>query len=114
MIREYHWLNLLCKILERRLTSRLRFHEGKVYNVSVSPFFGIEAPSRRGNVRGDIAVAFSCSPGAGKELAETVVAEMEALQEDGPSREDMETALQVELRSHEEEVQENSWWLEVR
>jgi hypothetical protein len=68
-VKEYHWLNLLCKLLERRLIERLRFRDGRLYTVEVSVFFGLEAPSRQGPVRGDIAVGFSCSPGDGKALA---------------------------------------------
>jgi hypothetical protein len=45
---------------------------------------------------------------------EAVLAEVEALQEAGPSEEDIKTALAVELRAHEEAVQENTWWLDVR
>lgn len=87
-VREYHWLCLLVKLLDRRLTAKLRFAEGRVYNVDVSMFFAAEAPSRAGPVRGDLAVAFSCSPGEGAHLAAMVVDVVEALQVclPGPAR----------------------------
>lgn len=79
-MRDYHWLALIVKLLERKLTARLRFSEGHVYSVDVSLFFAAEAPSRVGPVRGDIAVAFSCSPGKGAALGAVVVETLEALQ----------------------------------
>jgi hypothetical protein len=108
-----HWLELLCKIFERRLTSRLRFEGGHIYNVAVSPSFSFEVPNRPVAMHGDVAVSFSCSPGSAKALAEQVLIEMETLQGEGPSEEDMATALQIELRAHEIQLQENSWWLQV-
>jgi hypothetical protein len=110
---DVYWLDLLCKIIERQLTSRLRFEGGHIYNVAVSPSFSIEVPNRPVAVRGGVSVSFSCSPGSAKALAEKVLSEMEALQEQGPSEEDIATALQIELRAHEVELQENSWWLQV-
>ena len=77
---EMHWLALLCKLLERRLTARLRFDAGRVYTVSVDLFFGLEAPSRVESKRGDVAVSFTCGPGEGKALAQAVLDEMERLQ----------------------------------
>lgn len=110
---DVYWVDLLCKVIERRLTARLRFEGGAVYNVAVSASFSREAPSREGSVRGDVAVAFSCSPGCGRELGEQVLAEVQRLQEAGPSAEEVATALAIERRAHEEDLQENSWWLQV-
>lgn len=36
------------------------------------------------------------------------------VQESGPTQEEVDTALMVEQRGHEEAVQENTWWLDVR
>lgn len=112
---ESYWLLAICKLLEHRLTKKLRFEGGAIYSVGVSPFFGHEAPSRRdAPIRGDVAVQFSCAPGAQAALAHTVVAEVAALQTDGPSAEEVATALALEQRGHEVEVETNQWWLEVR
>lgn len=42
------WLAVACKVLEGKLLQRLRFEFGDVYTVSVGSFFGMEAPSRKG------------------------------------------------------------------
>ena len=47
------WIDLCCRLLETRLLQRLRFASGKVYSVAASPYFGGEAPSREGLLRGE-------------------------------------------------------------
>lgn len=112
---ESYWLLAICKLLEHRLTKRLRFEGGAIYSVAVSPFFGHEAPSRRdAPIRGDVAVQFSCAPGAQTALARAVVAEVALLQDAGPTQEEVATALALEQRGHEVEIETNEWWLQVR
>eukprot|EP00892_Ulva_mutabilis_P009176 jgi/Ulvmu1/6630/UM003_0268.1 len=111
---ESYWLLAICKLLEHRLTQKLRFEGGAIYSVGVSPFFGHEAPSRRdAPIRGDVAVQFSCAPGAQAGLAAAVVAEVALLQERGPSEEEVATALALEQRTHEVDMESNQWWLEM-
>ena len=83
-VQDYHWLALLIKILERRLTQRLRFAQGSLYSVSVSPFFELEAPSAKECLRGDVAVSFTCAPGMGRALAEQCLAALDELQVRSP------------------------------
>lgn len=111
---EAHWLSAICKLLEHRLTERLRFQAGSIYSVQVSSFFSLEAPSRKGPLRGDVAVQFTCSPGSGTKLGAAVLQEVAALQDNGPSEEEVANALTLERRSNELDVDSNSWWLGVR
>lgn len=108
------WVSLCCKLLEQRLLRKLRFESGGVYTCAVSPFFGCEAPSWRGPLRGDIAISFSCDPAAARRLSEMAMVEVEVLQSAGPDADEVATVLNLEARSHENEVQENGYWLEVR
>lgn len=110
---EAHWLSAICKLLEHRLTEKLRFQAGSIYSVQVSSFFALEAPSRKGPLRGDVAVQFTCSPGSGTELGAMVLQEVAALQDNGPSGDEVANALTLERRAHELDVESNSWWLGV-
>jgi hypothetical protein len=111
---EAHWLSAICKLLEHRLTEKLRFQAGSIYSVQVSHFFALEAPSRKGTLRGDVAVQFTCSPGSGTELGAAVLQEVAALQDSGPTEEEVLTALTLERRANELDVESNSWWLGAR
>jgi hypothetical protein len=111
---EAHWLSAICKLLEHRLTEKLRFQAGSIYSVQVSHFFALEAPSRKGALRGDVAVQFTCSPGSGTELGAAVLQEVAALQDSGPTEEEVLTALTLERRANELDVESNSWWLGAR
>ena len=111
---ESMWLSLSCRLLEQRLLRKLRFESGDVYTCNVSPFFGCEAPSWQGPIRGDVAIAFSCDPSSSSRLSQKVMAELELLQKEGPEPDEVTTVLTVEARSRENEVQENQYWLEVR
>jgi hypothetical protein len=63
----------------------------QVYSVSASPFFGGEAPSRNGRLRGDVAVAFSCAPEDRAALVDAALGVIVGLQEEGPTAEEAET-----------------------
>lgn len=67
-VEEHLVLNLCVRVLESRLLKLLRFRFGEIYTVTASSFFGMEAPSREGNLRGDVAVRFSCDPQAAPRL----------------------------------------------
>ena len=111
---DMHWLSAICKLLEHRLTEKPRFQAGSIYSVQVTSFFSLEAPSRKGPLRGDVAVQFSCSPGSGTSLGAAVLQEVAALQDIGPTEEEVASALTLERRAHEVDVETNGWWLGVR
>lgn len=69
VIEEHLRLNLCVRVLESRLLKLLRFRFGEIYSASATSFFGMEAPSRQGPLRGDVAVRFSCDPQAAPRLA---------------------------------------------
>ena len=58
----------------------MRFKFGEVYTVSVSPFFGVAAPSTKGTVSGDVALGFSCDPANSRGLIHAALQEICKLQ----------------------------------
>ena len=106
---------LLCvfasSIMERRLLALLRFKFGEIYTCAASASFAFEDPLARGPLfRGDIMINFSCDPAAGKRLARLALEDITALRRDGPSAEEVATAVEVETRALEVREQENAYW----
>mmetsp|Transcript_12208 Transcript_12208/g.26250 ORF Transcript_12208/g.26250 Transcript_12208/m.26250 type:complete len:1102 (+) Transcript_12208:74-3379(+) len=107
---ELVWLGLGCRLLETRLLQRLRFQYGEIYTVAVSPFFGCEAPSNTGDPRGDVSISFTCDPRNRTKLAEMALEEVQALQEVGPSQEEVDTVVNLERLQYENSQEENNYW----
>ena len=106
---------LLCvfasSIMERRLLALLRFKFGEIYTCAASASFAFEDPLARGPLfRGDIMINFSCDPAAGKRLARLALEDIRALRRDGPTAEEVTTAVEVETRALEVREQENAYW----
>jgi len=112
VMEEVHFTGFICKLLETKIMQVLRFKHGQVYSVSVSAFLGGSKPSRFGNVRGDVAVSFSCDPDIAWKLVDLALDEVKSLQEEGPTSEDVSTILELEQRTYENGQQENAYWLD--
>ena len=52
----------------------------QVYSVSVSPFFGVQAPGPTPQLHGDLGINFSCSPANTHHLIDAAVSEVHRLQ----------------------------------
>ena len=52
----------------------------QVYTVSVSPFFGVQAPGPADTLQGDVGINFSCSPANTHHLIDAAVNEVKRLQ----------------------------------
>jgi len=106
---------LLCvfasSIMERRLLALLRFKFGEIYTCAVSASFAFEDPQARGALfRGDVMINFSCDPEAGRRLARLALEDIASLRREGPSLEEVATAIEVEQRALEVREQENGYW----
>uniref|UniRef100_A0A0D6R038 Peptidase M16 N-terminal domain-containing protein n=1 Tax=Araucaria cunninghamii TaxID=56994 RepID=A0A0D6R038_ARACU len=112
VMEEIHFVGFISKLLETKIMQVLRFKHGQIYSVSVSAFLGGNKPSRTGNVRGDIAVNFSCDPDSSWRLVDISLDEILHLQEETPADEDVSTVLEIEQRAHENGLQENGYWLD--
>ena len=78
----------------------LRFKFGEIYTCAASASFAYQDPQARGaSFRGDIMINFSCDPGAGHRLAALAMEDVRAMQRDGPSAEEVATAVEVETRA---------------
>ncbi|KAH9303201.1 hypothetical protein KI387_014784, partial [Taxus chinensis] len=112
VMEEIHFVGFITKLLETKIMQALRFKHGQVYSVNVSSFLGGNKPSRTGNVRGDVAINFSCDPDSSFRLVDISLDVISHLQEGGPSDEDVLTVLEIEQRVHENGLQENGYWLD--
>lgn len=112
VMEEVHYTCFICKLLETKIMQVLRFKHGHVYSVSVSAFLGGSKPSRFGNVRGEVAVSFSCDPDVAWKSVDIALDEVKRLQEEGPTAEDVSTILELEQRTYEIGQQENGYWLD--
>jgi hypothetical protein len=100
-------------IIERRLLALLRFTFGEIYTCAASASFAYQDPAARGpTFRGDIMINFSCDPSAGHRLAALAMEDVRAMQRDGPTEEEVATAVEVETRALEVRAQENAYWRE--
>lgn len=100
-------------IIERRLLALLRFKFGEIYTCAASTSFAYQDPQARGPYfRGDIMINFSCDPIAGHRLAQLAMEDVGAMQREGPTAEEVTTAVELETRALEVRVQENSYWRE--
>ncbi|CAM6103151.1 unnamed protein product [Calypogeia fissa] len=109
---EVHYTGFICKLLDTKIMQVLRFKHGQVYSVAVSAFLGGSKPSRSGNVRGNVAINFSCDPESSWNLVDLALEEVTRLQVEGPSEEDVATVLELEQRTYENGQQENGYWLD--
>lgn len=101
-------------IIERRLLALLRFKFGEIYTCSAGASFSYQDQSAMvGDViRGDVMISFSCDPDAGQRLAALALENVVDLIENGPTLEDVKTAVEVERRTLEVSAKENSYWRE--
>ncbi|XP_057765310.1 zinc protease PQQL-like isoform X1 [Salvia miltiorrhiza] len=112
MMEDVHLTGLVSKLLETKMLQVLRFKHGQIYSAGVSVFLGGNKPSRDGNIRGDISVNFSCDPDISSTLVSLGLDEIQRLQDEGPSDDDVTAILEIEQRAHENGLQENYYWLD--
>ncbi|NNK62711.1 MAG: insulinase family protein [Gemmatimonadetes bacterium] len=98
-------LRVLAAVVETRLREELRESLGGTYSVSVSPGY-----ERLPDGRYTLQVGFGSDPERAEELRAAVFAEIERLKAEGPSDEDVASALEGALRSLETSRESNAWW----
>jgi zinc protease len=94
------------EVLEIRLRDILREELGSTYSVSVgysslSPYDGYETTR----------ISFGCAPEKAASLKEVVMAEVDALKAHGITPEETAKVREQEIRSLEESVERNEYWL---
>lgn len=126
-------INLFCIAIHQALIafpniSGKQCNNFQIYSAGVSVFLGGNKPSRDGNIRGDISVNFSCDPDISSTLVSLLFCthfllinlyltwqitlqvshaldEIQRLQDEGPSDNDVAAILEIEQRAHENGLQ---------
>lgn len=93
-------------ILELRYTETIREEQGGSYGVGVRGTLS-EYPESRF----DLTVQFDCAPEKYEMLRDIVYQEVEKLYEEGPSDNDVKKAREYFIKSRQEKLEENSFWL---
>jgi zinc protease len=98
-------MRVMAQALELRLRERMREDLGGTYSVGVSGAYE-QIPEERYRVT----VQFGSDPLRAEELRGVVFEELRKLQAEGPSQEDVDKVVEAERRSHETNIQLNSYW----
>jgi zinc protease len=98
-------IRVLTSILDTRLREVVREELSGTYGVNVGRTYD-PAPEPNYSIR----ISFGSDPERVEELVEAIFTAIRSLQENGPSPEDVATALEQERRTKETNVQENAWW----
>ncbi|MBI2502484.1 MAG: insulinase family protein [Candidatus Latescibacteria bacterium] len=101
-------LHALASVLEIRLREVLREDLGGTYGVSVNA-----SASHYPREEYHLAVGFGCAPQRVEELTRAVFAQLDSLKEGGPEQTYIDKIKEMQRRQREEDVQENSFWLEA-
>ncbi len=98
-------IRVLATILQTRLRERLRESLGGTYSVSASAGY-----ERLPDPRFTMQVVFGSDPERAEELKQAVFEEIERLKAEGPTPEDVASALEAERRGLETSLESNGWW----
>ena len=94
------------EVLQNRLIEKLREALGGTYSASVSATGGREAPATY-----SATIRFGSAPERAEELANAVLAEIRALQNEGPTAAEVEKVREAQRRSRELNLKQNAFWL---
>lgn len=108
------WIGFCCSLLSNRLMHEIRFARGKIYAISAFPSFALQCPNfGSGVARGDVSITFSCEPGEAESIKELVLNQMKDLTTNPASQEEVDSLLEMERKSYEVSLEENSFWLDA-
>jgi zinc protease len=98
-------IRIMTSILETRLRKVIREDMSGTYGVSVSRTYDLLPEPNY-----SIGISFGSDPERVEELVAAVFDEIQALQAEGPSPEDLQAATEQERRTKETNLKENGWW----
>ncbi len=104
--KDEYYLNSLADVLKIKLTENLREEKGGVYGTSARA--GV---SKYPVERYTISVQFTCAPENANELKEAVYEEIKKVQENGPTKKDLDKIKESQRRDLEERRKENRYWV---
>ncbi len=92
-------------VLDNRLTKILREEAGGVYSVRVGSGVG-----RIPYENYELTISFPCAPDNVQKLVDAAFAEIESIQKDGPSEEDVTKVQEADNQNREENLKRNNFW----
>ncbi len=101
-------LDMLRDVLQLRLTNELRLKLSGTYSPSASDGVNLWPETRYA-----VAIDFTTEPTRTKELLSATFGQVAGLRANGPTATELATAREQELRSHESELTQNSYWLNL-
>ncbi len=104
----YLGLEVINGILDLLYTEKVREQEGGTYDVSVS----FSARKRPESI-GEGSISFDCDPAKVSELKRIVIDEIQNLVKNGPSRENLNKAVNNILKNREENKLHNAYWMNI-
>lgn len=99
-------LDAISKVLSTKLLEEIRENESGVYTIGAYP-----NASKYPKGKFSITIFFSCDPQRVDELTKGVFAEIEKLQQNGPTEVDLNKVIEKKRREHETNLRENKYWL---
>jgi zinc protease len=99
-------LNMAVKVLSIMMRESMREEQGGVYGVRAN------ATAQRYPIGAyTVGISFTCAPENADPLIETVLREVEALQQDGPSAQNMQKVKETLRKEYQVSLTENGFWL---
>lgn len=109
----YQWLpenniktNVLIKILDIMLRENVREKESGTYGIQVRLDYD-KFPKEEVSVT----IIFGCDPKNQDKLSKTVIKQMQLLQKNGPSEENLKKIKEQLIRERETDLKKNNWWI---
>ena len=98
---------MLTRVLSIRLRAVLRGHLGATYDINT--FFNTQ---RSPHPEQTVTIQFGCDPDRVDELVQVALDQVHAIQQHGPTDDEVEKAMQISLRSREQALSTNRFWLD--
>ncbi|MBR9991241.1 MAG: insulinase family protein [Gemmatimonadetes bacterium] len=103
---ERHLLMSMGEVLQNRLLEELREALGGTYSVNVSAGGGRDEPATY-----SATIVFGSAPERAEELADAVMAQITAMQDEGPTAAEVDKVREAQRRSRELVLKQNAYWL---
>lgn len=107
-LKEMVKMNLFTQVLRIVYTEKVREDEGGTYGVNVSGSMSSYPKGRR-----SVQISFQTEPGKELHLNSIIHAELAALAQNGPRQEDFDKVKEFSIKSYNEQLRENGYWLSV-
>ncbi len=95
-------------IIDLRYIETIREQEGGTYGVGV-----YKSTNKHPESRYMVHIRFDCAPEKAEQLTQIVYREIEKIKENGPTDEDLQKTIEYFQKTRQENLKENSFWLEA-